>query len=76
MPPLTLRYARTTDSVLLAYAPTHADRPGRRWRDVIAVDASGREIARWPWYYSTKPRQGRKTVTLDCARYEARWEHA
>jgi hypothetical protein len=72
-PTLTLRYARTTDAVLLTHAPQAADRPGRRWQDVVAVDHADGETARWPWYYTNKPSRRRKYVWLNCVRYLARW---
>ena len=67
---LTLRYARTTDSLLPQWA---ADASGRYWRDVVAVGNDGHEVARWPWHYD-KPHPRQKYVTLNCYRYLARWE--
>lgn len=30
-------------------------------------------IARWPWFYSSKPTKNHKTVMLNCHRYEVEW---
>lgn len=71
---LILRYLRkepTNDTILKAYAPK-----ARRY-DVVAYGDSKAEtapVARWPWFYTdSKPRKGRRTVTLNCFTYAAVW---
>lgn len=63
---LVLKRVPTSDSTTLAHFPN------TKKQDVIAL-AGGKEIARWPWYYSNKPRYGQKTVMLNGVRWPARW---
>ena len=70
MIPLYLRREPTTDYVLLGF---HPDGAGKR--DVVAYsDEAATQIkVRWPWYFESKPRKGRKYVTFNCYRWAAIW---
>lgn len=50
----------------VAYDPDYA-KNGRTWFEPAEA------IGRWPWYYSNKPRPGRKTVTLNCFNWRVIW---
>lgn len=63
---LTLKRVPTDDPML----PRNLRR--NRHRDVVAI-RNGKIVARWPWYYSNKPRYGQKTVVFDGVRWQARW---
>lgn len=43
--------------------------------DVVAYrDAKCETVAaRWPWYYSSKPRRNARRVTFNCYRWRAEW---
>lgn len=43
--------------------------------DVVAYRNEARTViaARWPWYYSSKPRQNCKGVMFNCYRWNAIW---
>lgn len=61
-------------TVTLQSVPTDdAFAPGKK--DVIAI-RGGREIARWPWHYKSKPTRSRKTVTINGVRYKAKWRRS
>jgi hypothetical protein len=66
---LYLRTEPTTDQTTIA-------RCAARGRfDVVAYrDANCTTMAaRWPWYYSSKPKRGARHVTFNCYRWKAIW---
>ncbi len=67
-------YARlepTKDDVILRVSPAEA----RRKTDAVFYADSACTIlkARWSWHISGKPTRSRKTVTLNCCRYDLEW---
>jgi len=66
-------YARlepTKDSVLLEMCPN-----SKRMDTVIYVDSEFSEIkCRIPWYHKNRP-ISRKTITLNCFKYNLEWEN-
>jgi len=67
--PLYLRREPTTDHVTI-------ERNASAGRfDVVAYrDADATQVAaRWPWYYSNKPRRNQRRVTLNCYYWKAIW---
>lgn len=71
-------YARrepTTDTVTLKYVPERQRKRESQWLDVVLyADPEGRRsVARYPNYYSNKPRRGTRHVMHNCARYQLSW---
>lgn len=58
---VTMRYVVSDDP----YAP-------RSKKDVVAI-RDGKEYARWPWHYRSKPRMGSKQVTINGIRFKTSW---
>lgn len=67
-PTLHLRSVPTTDWITLTYHPKS------RQNDIIAIDKNGNEIARWPWFYDSKPKRRNKYVMFNCCKYLAKWD--
>lgn len=73
-PTLYARLEKTTDNVLARYAPEAIARNRKRHRDAVFYrDRDCREpYARIPWHHKNRPTT-RKTVTINCTRYQVEW---
>lgn len=70
--PLYLRFERTTDRETLQQWPDTIKQDVVAYRDEAMTDRA----AVWPWFLSTRPRKGSRTVTLNCYRWRPVWKPA
>lgn len=67
--PLFLCRKPTTDRETLALWPETKKQDVVAYRDVERTQVA----ARWPWFLKDRPKPSRRTVRLNCYRWEAVW---